>query len=56
MRKPSTLDGRPVAELRPLPDRGLRATALLARWRGLPPVDVQSLRSDLDRIIDPTLW
>jgi prevent-host-death family protein len=51
-----TLDGRPVAELRPLPDRGLRATALLARWRGLPPVDVQSLRSDLDRIIDPTLW
>lgn len=50
-----TMDGRPIAELRPLPGRGLAAAALLERWRRLPPVDVQQLRDDLDRAEDPSL-
>ena len=50
-----TSDGRPVAELRPLPNRGLPADVLLSRWRSLPPVDGVALRRDLDRHIDPGL-
>ena len=50
-----TLDGRPVAELRPLPAGGLSAVTLLARWRRLPSVDGDRLRADLDRAIDATL-
>jgi prevent-host-death family protein len=50
-----TLDGRPVAELRPLPSRPLRVGTLLARWRGLPRVDDEALRADVDRVIDPAL-
>lgn len=50
-----TLDGRPVAELRPLPGRALTATVLLARWRRLPAIDPASLRADLDRTIDASL-
>jgi prevent-host-death family protein len=50
-----TLDGRPVAELRPLPSGGLPATTLLARWRRLPPVDPVALRADLDRTLDSSL-
>lgn len=47
-----TLDGRPVAELRPVPLRGLSAETLLRRWRGLPAVDAAALRRDLDAIVD----
>ena len=50
-----TMDGRPVAELRPLPGRALSAAALLARWRRLPCVDPAALRSDIDRTVDPSL-
>jgi prevent-host-death family protein len=50
-----TLDGRPVAELRPLPGRALPAATLLARWRRLPPIDPTGLRADLDRVLDPSL-
>jgi prevent-host-death family protein len=50
-----TRSGRPVAELRPLPGRGLDATTLLARWRRLPPVDPEELRRDVDDVIDPAL-
>jgi prevent-host-death family protein len=50
-----TLDGRPVAELRPLPGRALNAAALLARWRRLPAVDPAALRADLDRALDTSL-
>jgi antitoxin (DNA-binding transcriptional repressor) of toxin-antitoxin stability system len=50
-----TLDGQPVAELRPLPARGVPAAVLLERWRGLPPVDPVRLRADLDRTLDPSL-
>lgn len=50
-----TLDGRPVAELRPLPGRAIPAATLLARWRRLPPVDRDSLRKDLDSTLDAGL-
>ncbi len=50
-----TLDGRPVAELRPLGGHPLPAGELLARWRRLPPVDPGLLRADLDRVVEPGL-
>ena len=50
-----TMDGRPVAELRPLPGLALSASALLARWRSLPPVDADLLREDIDRTLDTSL-
>ena len=50
-----TIDGRPVAELRPLPGRGLSAAVLLERWRRLPEVDADALRAELDRTIGGTL-
>jgi prevent-host-death family protein len=50
-----TLDGRPVAELRPLPGRGVSAATLLRRWRSLPRVDATRLRDDIDRALDASL-
>jgi prevent-host-death family protein len=50
-----TRAGKPVAELRPLPSEGLTASALLKRWRRLPALDSDDLRTDLDAVIDPTL-
>jgi prevent-host-death family protein len=50
-----TRDGDPVAELRPLPRRPLRAELLLERWRALPTVDPGKLRADIDELLDPGL-
>lgn len=50
-----TMDGEPVAELRPLRRAGLSAAALLALWRKLPPLDPDALRADLDRVLDTSL-
>jgi prevent-host-death family protein len=50
-----TRDGRPVAELRPIPTRGLPVAVLLERWRHVPLVDARKLRRDVDRVIDPRL-
>jgi len=50
-----TLDGEPVAELRRVRRIGLSATALLTRWRRLPPMDSKKLRADLDRVVDTSL-
>jgi prevent-host-death family protein len=50
-----TRSGVPVAELVPLPPEGLDATALLARWRGLPTLDAPAFRADIDRVLDPSL-
>jgi prevent-host-death family protein len=47
-----TLDGRPVAELRPLAGRPLDAHSLLRRWRALPRIDREKLRADIDRYLD----
>jgi prevent-host-death family protein len=50
-----TRDGDPVAELRPLPRRPLRAELLLERSRALPTVDPGKLRADIDELLDPGL-
>jgi prevent-host-death family protein len=50
-----TRAGKPVAELRPAAPAGLRAEALLARWRGVPAVDPAQLRADLDELLDAGL-
>ncbi|HZJ50881.1 MAG TPA: type II toxin-antitoxin system prevent-host-death family antitoxin [Actinomycetota bacterium] len=50
-----TRDGKPVAELRPLPQRGLTAAALVERFSRLPPVDPQRFRADVDAVMNPTL-
>ena len=50
-----TRDGRPVAELRPLRPRGLRAAALVERWRRLPPLDSSTLLKDIDALVDNEL-
>ncbi|MEX1344682.1 MAG: type II toxin-antitoxin system prevent-host-death family antitoxin [Candidatus Limnocylindrales bacterium] len=51
-----TRGGTPVARLVPITDRPLTTEALLKRWQHLPPMDYDSLRRDLDEIIDPSLW
>jgi prevent-host-death family protein len=50
-----TMDGQPIAELRPMPGRALPSAALLARWRRLPPVDLAQFRADLDDVLDSSL-
>ena len=50
-----TRSGRPVAELVPVRRRPLSASALLERWRPLPPVDPDQLRDDIDDLLDPAL-
>lgn len=50
-----TRDGEDVAELRATRP-GLSAEALTERWKHLPPMDYESLRRDIDEIIDPDLW
>jgi antitoxin (DNA-binding transcriptional repressor) of toxin-antitoxin stability system len=49
-----TRSGREVAELRAIRPP-LSAEALLKHWNGLPPVDPKALRTDVDRLLDPTL-
>jgi prevent-host-death family protein len=50
-----TRDGEPVAELVRLPRRRLSAAALIEQFRGLPSVDPERLRSDIDAVIDQSL-
>jgi prevent-host-death family protein len=50
-----TRAGKPVAELRPVPQRPLTAETLLARWHRLPPVNYRALRAELDKVMDPAL-
>jgi len=50
-----TRDGSPVAELRPVPRRGLTASELIARRRSLPDMDPAALRRDIDALLDLTL-
>jgi|EndMetStandDraft_8_1072994.scaffolds.fasta_scaffold568721_1 prevent-host-death family protein len=51
-----TRDGRPVAELHPIRNKGTSTELLIERRRHLPPVDYQKMRAELDEIIDPSLW
>lgn len=50
-----TRDGKPVAELRPLPGGRLSAEALLERFRRLPHVDPKRFRTDVDVVIDQSI-
>lgn len=50
-----TRDGRPVAELRPLPARGKSTATLLKGWSRVPAIDRDRLRADLDHLIDPSV-
>jgi prevent-host-death family protein len=50
-----TRDGRPVAELRPLPRTVIDAATLVARFAHLPRLDSDRFRSDLDAVIDQSL-
>jgi len=47
-----TRAGTPVAQLRALPGRPVPAERLLERWRGLPAVDADALRTELDATLD----
>lgn len=50
-----TRDGKPVAELRPMPSAAVSTRTLLERWSHFPPVDYAELREDLDELLDPEL-
>lgn len=50
-----TRDGRPVAQLSPLPRHPLSASTLLARWRRLPRVDADRWKADIDQLLDDSL-
>ncbi|MGB2756272.1 MAG: type II toxin-antitoxin system prevent-host-death family antitoxin [Acidimicrobiia bacterium] len=50
-----TRNGKPVAELRPLPQRSVSVEVLLNRFRGLEPVDFAQFRADFDEVFDPWL-
>lgn len=50
-----TRSGKPVAELRPLRSESVSAVTLLRRWRRLPPLDADALRSDIDATLDSRL-
>lgn len=50
-----TRDGKPVAELRPVPGARLDAHALVERFRRLPSVDPDRFRADVDAVIDQAL-
>lgn len=50
-----TRDGKPVAQLFPIPGAALTASTLLERWRGLPPVDPAAWRADMNAAIDSAI-
>ena len=50
-----TRGGRAVAELHPVRQPALAASALLARWRHVPAVDPERWRADVDGLLDPGL-
>lgn len=50
-----TRDGKPVARLEPVARDRLTAAALVERFRRLPSLDPDRLRSDIDTAIDQRL-
>jgi len=50
-----TRNGTPVAELRALPRRRLRAAELVERFKRVPPVDPSRLRADVGRLGCPAV-
>jgi prevent-host-death family protein len=47
-----TRDGKPVAELRPVPASRLSASALIDRFKRLPPIDPDRFRKDIDAAVE----
>jgi prevent-host-death family protein len=48
-----TRNGTPIAELRPAPRRrGVARERVLRAFRGIPTVDLDELRADIDAVID----
>jgi prevent-host-death family protein len=47
--------GQDVAELRPIPRRGVSSEELLRRWKRLPRIEPAALRADIDSIFDTSL-
>ena len=50
-----TRDGRPVARLEPVARGRLSSQALVERFRGLPDVEPERLRRDVDAVLDQRL-
>lgn len=50
-----TRDGKPVAQLAPLPVRPMSASALVERFSHLPALEPQRFRSDVDQTVDGQL-
>ncbi len=50
-----TRDGTPVAVISPLRQPRLSATALLENWKNVPLINADSLRRDLDQVLDMSL-
>lgn len=50
-----TRAGKAVAELNPLRREPLSVESLRERWSRLPPVDLSSLRRDVDDVLDSRL-
>jgi prevent-host-death family protein len=50
-----TSSGDPVARLTPLPRPSASPEELVRRWRNLPPMDLVSLRGDIDAVTDTSL-
>ncbi len=47
-----TRQGRPVARLVPIAERGASREELKAAWVGVPRVDYAALRRDIDEVVD----
>jgi prevent-host-death family protein len=50
-----TRDGQPVAELRGLERPPLPLEVVLEHMRGLPPIDADAFRRDVDSVVDQSL-
>lgn len=50
-----TMDGEPIAELRPIRRRGVPIDELIEQWRKLPNIDPAKLRADIDGLFDTSL-
>jgi prevent-host-death family protein len=50
-----TRSGAPVATLQPIGRAPLNSRELVDRWRRVPVVDIEALRSDVDDVLDTGL-
>lgn len=50
-----TRDGEPVAQVVPLPRKGLSTAEIQRQFARLPSIDSQAMRKELDEVVDPLL-